>query len=66
MMLARVFSKIYKQGGIILIDSKGQKYICGNPDRDKPITIKLLKELLNNLFQYKQLLDYNLLLLIKF
>ncbi len=47
MMLARVFSKIYKQGGIILIDSKGQKYICGNPDRDKPITIKLLKENLN-------------------
>ena len=46
-MLARVFSNIYKQGGIILIDSKGQKYICGNPDRDKPITIKLLKENLN-------------------
>ena len=47
MILARVFSKIYKEGGIILIDAKGQKYICGNPDRDKPVIIKLLKENLN-------------------
>src|SRR6056300_949138 len=44
MILARIFTKIYKEGGIILIDSKGQKYICGNPRKDKPITIKLLKE----------------------
>ena len=47
MILARVFSNIYKEGGIILIDSKGQKYICGNPRKDNPITIKLLKENLN-------------------
>ena len=44
MILARVFSNIYKEGGIILIDSKGQKYICGNPRRDNPITVKLLKD----------------------
>ena len=44
MILARIFTKIYKDGGIILIDSKGQKYICGNPRKEKPITIKLLKE----------------------
>jgi cyclopropane-fatty-acyl-phospholipid synthase len=44
MLLARIFSKIYKEGGIILIDPKGQKYICGNPDKDKPITLQLLKE----------------------
>ena len=47
MILARVFSNIYKEGGIILIDSKGQKYICGNPRKDNPTTIKLLKENLN-------------------
>ena len=47
MILERVFSNIYKEGGIILIDSKGQKYICGNPRKDNPITIKLLKENLN-------------------
>ena len=51
MILARVFSNIYKDGGIILIDAKGQKYICGNPRKDNPITIKLLKEILiGNLF----------------
>ncbi len=44
MLLARIFSKIYKEGGIILIDPKGQKYICGNPDKDKPITLQLFKE----------------------
>ena len=44
MILARVFSNIYREGGIILIDSKGQKYICGNPKKDDPITVKLLKE----------------------
>ena len=53
MILARVFSNIYREGGIILIDSKGQKYICGNPRKDNPITVKLLKENLN----WKLILD---------
>ena len=53
MILARIFSKIFKEGGIILIDSKGQKYICGNPKKENPITLKLLKENLN----WKLLLD---------
>ena len=55
MILARVFSNIYKdkEGGIILIDSKGQKYICGNPRKDNPTTVKLLK---NNL-KWKLILD---------
>ena len=44
MILARIFTKIYKESGIILIDAKNQKYICGNPRKEKPITIKLLKE----------------------
>ena len=44
MMLARVFSRIYKEGGIILIDAKGQKYICGNPRKENPTTIRLLKD----------------------
>ena len=47
MILARIFSNIYKESGIILIDSKGQKYICGNPRKDNPITVKLLKDNLN-------------------
>ena len=47
MMLARIFSKIFKQGGIILIDYNGQKYICGNPDKKNPIIVKLMKKNLN-------------------
>ena len=53
MILARVFSNIYKEGGIILIDSKGLKYICGNPRKENPITVRLLKENLN----WKLILD---------
>ena len=53
MILARIFSKIYREDGIILIDSRGQKYICGNPRKENPITIKLLKENLN----WKLILD---------
>ena len=41
MILARIFSKIYKEGGIILVDANGQKYICGNPRKDNPITVKV-------------------------
>ena len=47
MILARFLSKILKEGGIILIDHQGQKYICGNPSKDKPLTLKLLKKDLN-------------------
>ena len=47
MMLARLFSKIFKKDGILLIDSQGQKYICGKPNLEKPLTIKLLKKNLN-------------------
>ena len=47
MLLARILSKIYKENGIILIDATGQKYICGNPNKQNPIILKLLKENLN-------------------
>ena len=47
MLLARLLSKIFKKNGIILIDSYGQKYICGKPNLDKPLTVKLLKKDLN-------------------
>jgi len=47
MLLARFLSKTFKNGGIILVDSNGQKYICGNPDKEKPLTLKLHKKDLN-------------------
>ena len=53
MLLARILSKIYKEDGIILIDAKGQKYMCGEPNKEKPIVIKLLKKNL----EWKLILD---------
>ena len=47
MYLARLLSDIYKKNGIILIDSQGQKYICGKPSFENPLTLKLLKKNLN-------------------
>jgi cyclopropane-fatty-acyl-phospholipid synthase len=47
MLLAKLFSKIYKKGGIVLIDYSGQKFICGNPDLNKPLTLKVLDKKLN-------------------
>ena len=47
MLFARLLSKIFDKKGIILIDSLGQKYICGKPDLKNPLTVKLLKKDLN-------------------
>ena len=47
MILARLLSKIYKKNGIVLIDSEGQKYICGTPDFKNTITVRLLRKNLN-------------------
>ena len=44
MILAKVLNGIYKRDGIILEDSSGQKYIIGNPKKDNPLTLKLLKD----------------------
>ena len=41
MILARVLSRIYKKGGIILIDAQNTKYVIGEPKSVKPITLKL-------------------------
>ena len=47
MLFARLLSKIFKKNGIILIDSQNQKYICGKPDLQNPLTLRLLKKDLN-------------------
>ena len=49
MILARVLSKIYKEGGIILQDEKGIKYVIGTPKPVNPITVKLLNRKLKYL-----------------
>ncbi len=53
MILAKVLSNIYKKNGIILEDSTGQKYICGCPRKNNPLTLKLLKDNL----KWKLILD---------
>ena len=48
MLFARLLSKIFNnKNGIVLIDSQGQKYICGKPNLNNPLTLKLLKKELN-------------------
>ena len=47
MLFAKLLSKIFKMNGIVLIDSEIQKYIIGNPNLNKPLTLKLLKKDLN-------------------
>ncbi len=56
MIIARLFSQIYKESGIVLIDWHGQKFICGNPDLNKPLTLKLL----NKKLKWKLLLNPDL------
>ena len=47
MIVAKLLTKILKEGGVILIDHTGQKYICGNPNNKKAMTLKILKKNLN-------------------
>jgi len=57
MLLARFLSKLFLQGGVVLVDFQGQKYICGEVlNKEKPLTLKLLKKDLNwKLLIYPQL-----------
>ena len=47
MQLARFLNKLFKNGGFILIDANLNKYTIGSPEKDSPITIKLLDKKLN-------------------
>ena len=43
--MLKYYAEFLKDDGIILIDHSGQKYICGKPRSDKPISLRLLKNL---------------------
>ena len=47
MQLARFLNKLFKTGGFVLIDANLKKYIIGSPEKDNPITIKLLDKKLH-------------------
>ncbi len=47
MQPARFLNKFFKTGGFVLIDANLKKYIIGSPEKDKPITLKLLDKKLH-------------------
>ena len=56
MQLAKFLNKLIKTGGFVLIDASLNKYIIGSPEKDNPITVKLLDKKLNyKLFFYPDL-----------
>ena len=44
MLLARFLNKFFKVGGFILVDAHQTKYIIGSPEKEKPLTMKLLNK----------------------
>jgi len=47
MHLARFLDKLFKKNGFILIDAYSKKYIIGTPEKQKPITLKILNKKLH-------------------
>ena len=47
MRLVRFLNNLFKKGGFVLVDANSKKYIIGNPDNTKPLTLKLLDKNLN-------------------
>ena len=47
MQLARFLTKLFKEGGFVLIDANSKKYVIGNPKRKNPLTLKLLDKSLH-------------------
>ena len=56
MQLARFLNRLFKTGGFVLIDANSNKYVIGSPEKNNPITIKLLdKKLHYKLFFFPDL-----------
>ena len=47
MQLARFLTKLFKEGGLVLIDANSKKYVIGNPKRENPLTLKLFDKSLH-------------------
>ena len=47
MQLAKFLNKLFKTGGFVLIDANLNKYIIGSPEKNNPITLKLLDKKLH-------------------
>ena len=44
MQLISFLNSLFKKEGFVLIDANSKKYIIGNPQKNKPLTLKLLKK----------------------
>ena len=47
MQLAKFLNKLFKEGGLVLIDANSKKYVIGKPKGNNPITVKLLDKSLH-------------------
>ena len=47
MQLARFLTKLFKEGGLVLIDANSKKYVIGNPKKENSLTLKLLDKSLH-------------------
>ena len=47
MQLAKFLNKLFKEGGLVLIDANSKKYVIGKPEGNNPITLKLLDKSLH-------------------
>jgi len=47
MQLAKFLNKLFKEGGLVLIDANSKKYVIGKPKENNPITLKLLDKSLH-------------------
>ena len=56
MQLIRFLNNLFKKDGFVLIDANSKKYIIGKPNKNDPITIKILDKNLH----YKLLINPDL------
>ena len=47
MQLAKFLNKLFKEGGLVLIDANSKKYVIGKPKGNNPIAVKLLDKSLH-------------------
>ena len=47
MQLTRFLNSVFKKDGFILVDATSKSYIIGNPTKENPIKIKILKKSLH-------------------
>ena len=47
MNISTVYNKLIKEDGFIIVDSNNNKHVIGKPEKENPITIRLLDKKLH-------------------